>query len=298
MLVYGTELLKHASENNYAVPAFNFANMEGLQAIIEGAEELKSPVFIQTTQGAIDYAGFEYLADIGIGAAKRAAVPIALHLDHGQKYEYNLKAIRLGWTSLMMDASHDDFETNVVKVNQVLNVARPLGISVEAELGVVGGKEDDIESDESIFTNVNDAVDFYEKTKCNSLAIAVGTAHGIYKGEVRIDFNRIREIKEVLPIPLVLHGSSGVPNDMVTEAVRCGINKVNFDTELKLANLNALKKFISNNPEVYDIRKIYKPCKKEMKEIVREKIIACLSDNQSWTNCGKVFNGDQLLNVK
>lgn len=289
MLMYGTQLLKHALENNYAVPAFNFTNMENLQAIIEGAEELNSPAFIQTTQGAIDYAGFDYLADIGIGAAKRAKVPVALHLDHGQKYEYVIKAMNLGWTSVMMDASHDEFETNVNKVNDVIKVAKVLGIPVEAELGVVGGKEDDIEADEAIYTTVDDAVKFYGKTNCSSLAIAVGTAHGIYKGEVKIDFKRIKEIKEALPIPLVLHGSSGVPNDMIIEAVKCGINKVNFDTELKLANLKALKQFLSENPDIYDVRKLYKPCRNEMKEVVKKKIIACMSVNKSWISYNKAL---------
>lgn len=282
MLVSGKDILKNALENGYAVPAFNFANMENVKAIIEAAEELNSPVILQTTQGAIDYAGFEYLAGLGRGAAQRAKVPVALHLDHGQSYDYNMKAIRFGWTSLMMDASHESFETNIEKVKEVVKVAKPLGISVEAELGVVGGKEDDIEADEAIYTKVSEVVEFYNSTDCDSLAIAVGTAHGIYKGEVKIDFNRIREIKSKVNIPLVLHGSSGVPNEMVAEAVSCGINKVNFDTELKLANLHALKKFLGENPEVYDIRKIYKPCMQAMKDVVKQKIIACNSNNKAW----------------
>lgn len=292
MLVSGKDILQNALENGYAVPALNFADMENLQAIIEAAEELNSPVIIQASQGAINYAGFEYVADLGLGAAKRAKVPVTLHLDHGQKYEYCMKAIRLGWTSVMIDASRDDFDTNVEKVKEVVKVARPLGISVEAELGVIGGKEDDIENDHDIYTNVNEAVEFYKRTDCDSLAIAVGTAHGIYKGEVKIDFNRIQEVRAELPIPLVLHGSSGVPNDMVTRAVKCGINKVNFDTELKLANLAALKKYLGDNPEVYDIRKIYSPCREAMKEVVKQKIIACMSDNKSWLDakkCSKII---------
>lgn len=292
MLVSGKVILQDALDKGYAVPALNFADMENLQAIIEAAEELNSPVIIQASQGAINYAGFEYLADLGVGAARRAKVPVALHLDHGQKYEYCIKAIRLGWTSVMIDASRDDFDTNAEKVKEVVKVARPLGISVEAELGVIGGKEDDIESDHDIYTNVADAVEFYKRTDCDSLAIAVGTAHGIYKGEVKIDFNRIKEVRAKLPIPLVLHGSSGVPDDMVRRAVESGINKVNFDTELKLANLAALKKFLGENPEVYDIRKIYKPCREAMKEVVKRKIIDCMSDNKSWLDaekCGKIF---------
>lgn len=281
MLVSGKEILRDALEKKYAVPAFNFTNMENLQAIIDGAEEMNSPVIIQTTQGAIEYAGFEYLADLGKGAAKRTKVPVALHLDHGTDLGYHLKAIRLGWTSLMIDASKCDFETNVNIVRQVVKIAHVLDISVEAELGVIGGKEDDIESDISIYTEVHDAVKFYNETNCDSLAIAVGTAHGIYKGEVKIDFDRIREIKQEINIPLVLHGSSGVPEDMLGKAVESGINKINFDTELKLANLKAMRKFIEENPNIYDIRKVFKPCRIAMKEVVIKKIKACKSYNKA-----------------
>lgn len=277
MLVSGRELLHHALRNQYAVPAFNYANMENLQAIIEGAEELNSPVIIQTTQGAIDYAGFAYLADLGLGAAGRAKVPVALHLDHGQSYEYCVKAIQLGWTSLMIDASQEEFSVNVEKVKDVIRVARPLAIGVEAEIGMIGGKEDDINSEQEIYTEVDDAVRFVELTDCDSLAIAVGTAHGIYKGAVNIDFARIKEIRAAVSIPLVLHGSSGVPLEMVTRAVQCGMNKVNFDTELKLANLQALQQFIAENPNTYDIRKMYRPCREAMRAVVKDKIYACLS---------------------
>ncbi len=282
MLVSGKELLEKANKGNYAVGAFNYTDMENLQGIIEAAEELNAPVFIQTTQGAIDFAGFEYLADLGLGAARRAKVPVALHLDHGQKYEYIMKAIRLGWTSIMMDASKYSIEENASKVNEIIKIASPLGITVEAEIGIIGGKEDDLVVDKDIYTETSDAIKYYELTKCDSLAIAVGTAHGLYKGEVKIDYDRIKEIKEALNIPLVLHGSSGVPEEMVTRAVSMGINKVNFDTELKVANLKALTKFMSDNPGVYDVRKIYKPCREAMKEVVKNKIIACGAENKSW----------------
>lgn len=282
MLVSGKELLKRANEGNYAIGAFNFTDMENLQGIIEAAEELNAPVFIQTTQGAIDFAGFEYLADLGLGAARRAKVPVALHLDHGQKFDYMMKAIKLGWTSLMMDASRYSIDENISIVNEIIKLAEPLNISVEAEIGVIGGKEDDLDVEKDIYTEVSDAVKYYESTHCDSLAIAVGTAHGIYKGEVKIDFDRIREIKQALNIPLVLHGSSGVPEEMVTKAVEMGINKVNFDTELKVANLKALTKFMTENPGVYDVRKMYKPCREAMKDVVKHKIVACGANNKSW----------------
>ncbi|PJI08413.1 MULTISPECIES: class II fructose-bisphosphate aldolase [Clostridium] len=282
MLVSGNELLEDAFKNNYAIPAFNFNNMENVQAIIDGAEELNSPVIIQTTEGAINYAGFEYIADIGIGAARRARVPVALHLDHGQKFQYEVKAIRLGWTSLMIDASREEFDANVERVKEVVKVAKPLGISVEAEIGKVGGKEDDIDFDSSVYTTVDEAKRFYDEVLCDSLAVAVGTQHGIYKGEVVLNFDRIKEIKNALKIPIVLHGSSGVPLNLLKEAVQSGINKVNFDTDLKLANHKALKSFIENNPDVYDTRKIYNSCREAMKETVKEKIMTCMSNNRSW----------------
>ncbi len=277
MLVSGREILKDALKNEYAVPAFNFANMENLQAIIEGAEELNSPVIIQTTQGAINYAGYEYLADLGKGAAQRSKVPVALHLDHGTDFEYHLKAIRLGWTSLMIDGSKYDFKTNVNMVKQIIKIARPLNISVEAELGVIGGKEDDNEIEYQIYTEDQEAVRFYNETKCDSLAIAVGTVHGVYNGEIKIDFDRIKNIKKEINIPLVLHGSSGIPDNMLIKAVESGINKVNFDTEVKIANFKAMNEFVKNNPGVYDIREIFKPCREAMKKVVMEKIKACKS---------------------
>lgn len=282
MLISGNLIMKDALVKKYAVPAFNFTNMENLQAIIAGAEELKSPAIIQATQGAIDYAGFEYLTDLGKGAAERARVPIALHLDHGKDFKYHLKAIRLGWTSLMIDGSMYDFKTNVKKVERIIRIAHPLNISVEAELGVIRGKEDDIESHELIYTNVADAIKFHNATNCDLLAIAVGTVHGLYKGEIDIDFDRIRQIKKEIRIPLVLHGASGVDENMISKAVESGINKVNFDTDLRVAGLNNVKKFIKENPETYDIRKIFRPGIDAMKEVVMDKIKSCKSDGKSW----------------
>ena len=282
MLVSGKLALKHALENNYALPAFNFTNLEGIKAVIEAAEELNSPVIIQVTEGAINYAGFEYLRDLGLGAAQRSKVPVVLHLDHGKDYNYLVKALRYGWTSLMMDASHEEFDKNVEIVKEIVKMSSPLDIAVEAELGVIGGKEDDMDIDEAVYTEVDEAIEFAKKTACDSLAVAVGTAHGIYKGEVKINFERIKEIKKASGIPLVLHGSSGVPDEMVKEAVKSGINKVNFDTELKLANLSALNKFLSENEGVYDVRKIYKPCIDAMKDVVKSKILACGSKDKSW----------------
>ena len=167
MLISGKLGLRNALENNYALAAFNYTNLEGIKAIIEAAEEMNSPVIIQVTQGAIDYAGFEYLRDLGTGAAARSKVPVVLHLDHGKDYNYLLKAFRDGWTSLMMDASHESFENNVSIVKEVVKIASPLDVSVEAELGVIGGKEDDLEVDEAIYTEVNEAIEFAKRSNCS-----------------------------------------------------------------------------------------------------------------------------------
>jgi fructose-1,6-bisphosphate aldolase class II len=281
-LVSGIDMLTHAHENNYAVGAFNYANMENLQAIIEAAEELNSPVIIQVTEKSIKYAGLHYLYALGKCAGENAKVPVVLHLDHGKKWETIVKCIRHGWTSVMIDASQKPFEENVVLTRKVVEFAHAVNISVESELGFIGGKEGDITPEDNIYTDVEQAAEFVLRTNTDSLAIAVGTAHGIYKGEVRIDFKRIQEIKERTQIPLVLHGSSGIPDDLIQRAVQAGINKVNFDTEIKLANLEALKCFINEYPNEYDIRKIYEPARKAMKEKIKEKIRLLSSENKNW----------------
>ncbi|WP_027416590.1 class II fructose-1,6-bisphosphate aldolase [Aneurinibacillus terranovensis] len=282
-LVSGIELLRHAHDNNYAVGAFNFANMENLQAVIGAAEELNSPIIIQITEKSIKYAGLDYLYALGKCAGEKAKIPVVLHLDHGKDWDMVIQCVRCGLTSIMIDASDKSFEENVALTQKVVEIAHTIHISVESELGFIGGKEGDIVPEEDdIYTDVDQAVEFVRRTNTDSLAIAVGTAHGIYQGEIKIDFNRIKEIKESTGIPLVLHGSSGVPDEMIQRAVHCGINKVNFDTEIKLANLEALKTFLDEHPDEYDIRKIYKPAREAMKEKVKEKIRLLSSENQNW----------------
>ncbi|MCK1992938.1 class II fructose-1,6-bisphosphate aldolase [Peribacillus muralis] len=281
-LVSGKALLAHAHQNQYAIGAFNFANMENLQAVIEAAEELQSPVIIQITEKSIEYAGLDYLYALGRCAGENAKVPVALHLDHGKKWESVIRCLRYGWTSVMMDASHKPFEENIALTRKIVEFAREVNVSVESELGFIGGKEGDITPEGNIYTEVDEAVEFVRRTNTDALAIAVGTAHGIYKGEVNIDFNRIKEIKAQTDIPLVLHGSSGVPDEMIKRAVLSGINKVNFDTEIKLASLEALKAFLDQHPYEYDIRKIYKPARQAMKEKIKEKIKLLSSEGKNW----------------
>lgn len=282
MLVSGIQALNIASKQNYALPAFNYMNMENLQAILAGAEELNAPVIIQTSQNAIDYAGFEYLRDIGVGAAQRAGVPVALHLDHGKDFALNMRCIRHGWTSVMMDASLQPMEENIAAVREVVKAAHCLDISVEAELGFIGGKEGDADAGD-VYTKPEDAKRFFEETGCDSLAIAVGTQHGLYKGEVKIDYQRIRDIKEAVGgRPLVLHGTSFVPLEMISKAIDSGINKVNFDSELKMAGMQAIRRYLADNPQVYDLRKMNRPMMAAMKDVVMEKIRVCKAEGKSW----------------
>ena len=274
MLVTGKEILQDAHKNNYAVGAFNVNNMEIVQAIIEAAEETNSPVILQASQGGLKYAGVEYIAELGKLAARNAKVPVAVHLDHGTDFEQVMLCIRHGFTSVMIDGSRFNLEDNIAITKKVIEVAHAVGVSVEAELGKIGGTEDNITVDEreATFTDPEEAKRFVDETNVDYLAIAVGTAHGPYKGEPKIDFDRIKAIKEITNIPLVLHGSSGVPADSIKEAVSLGINKINIDTDLRIAFSNAVKEFIKENPENIDPRKILGPAKEAMKEAIIEKM--------------------------
>lgn len=275
MLVTGKELLDHANKNGYAVGAFNINNMEIVQAIIEAAEETNSPVILQASQGGIKYAGIEYITALGKVAAEKAKVPVALHLDHGTDFEQVMLCIRYGFTSVMIDGSKHPLRENIELTKKVIDVAHAVGVSVEAELGKIGGTEDDITVDEmeATFTDPDEAKLFVEETGVDYLAVAVGTAHGVYKGEPKLDFDRIRKIKELVGIPLVLHGSSGVPADSIKKAIEAGINKINIDTDLRIAFTTAMKDFLKKNPDNIDPRKILTPAREAMKEVIKEKII-------------------------
>lgn len=284
MLVSGKKILQHAHENGYAVGAFNVNNMEQVQAIVEAAEETKSPVIIQASQGGLKYAGVEFIAGMSKIAAEKVSVPVAIHLDHGTDFTQIMKCIRNGFTSVMIDASHYELDENINKTKQIVEMAKAVGVSVEAELGKIGGTEDDISVDEkdATFTNPDEAERFVNETGVDYLAIAVGTAHGPYKGEPKLDFDRIKTIKERLNMPLVLHGSSGVPEDSIRKAVSLGINKINIDTDIRMAFNTAVREFISTNPDAYDPRKILGPGREAMKKVIAEKMNMFGSVGKSW----------------
>lgn len=274
MLVTGNEILQDAHEKGYGVGAFNVNNMEIVQAIIEAAEETKSPVILQASQGGLKYGGIEYIAELGKLAAKNAKVPVAVHLDHGTDFAQVMLCIRHGFSSVMIDGSQLELEDNIAITKKVVEVAHAVGVSVEAELGKIGGTEDDISVDEkhATFTDPDEAKYFVDETQVDSLAIAVGTAHGVYKGEPDLDFDRIKTIREKLDIPLVLHGSSGVSDKDIEKAISSGISKINIDTDLRIAFTDAIKDFLKEDPDNIDPRKILAPAREAMKEVIKEKM--------------------------
>ncbi|AOT72527.1 class II fructose-1,6-bisphosphate aldolase [Geosporobacter ferrireducens] len=284
MLVSGKQILQHAHENGYAVGAFNVNNMEQVQAIIEAAEAMESPVIIQASQGGLKYAGVEYIAEMAKVAAQKASVPVAIHLDHGTNFKQIMLCIRNGFTSVMVDASKHSLEKNIEITKYIVEAAHAVGVSVEAELGKIGGTEDDITVDEkdATYTDPDEAERFVKETGVDCLAIAVGTAHGPYKGEPKLDFDRIKVIKEKLNIPLVLHGSSGVPEASIKRAIGLGINKINIDTDIRMAFHKAVKEFIHNNPDEYDPRMILGPSKQAMKQVIAEKMQMFDSVGRAW----------------
>jgi fructose-bisphosphate aldolase class II len=267
-------MLQKAEAGGYAVGAFNCNNMEIVQAIVEAAEAEQAPVILQASQGAIKYAGLDYIMAMARTAAENAAVPVAMHLDHGTSFDQVMKCIRYGFTSVMIDGSKYPLEENIALTNKVLDVARAVGVSVEAELGKIGGTEDDItvSEKEASMTDPEEAKYFVEQTKVDALAIAIGTAHGRYKGEPKLDFARLQRVRELVTVPIVLHGSSGVPDEAIRKAISLGVRKVNIDTNIREAFVGGIREFLAGNPNEIDPRKVLAPAKKAMVNIIREKI--------------------------
>ncbi len=252
--------------------AFNANNMEIVQAIAMAAEKEQAPVIMQASQGAIKYAGLEYIIGLVKIAAESTRVPIALHLDHGTSFDQVVRCIRGGFSSVMFDGSQLSLEENIRITNKVLDMARPIGVSVEAELGKIGGTEDDISVKESLYTEPHEAEVFVKETGVDALAIAIGTAHGQYKGEPKLDFERLEKIRKLVNIPIVLHGSSGVPDAAITKAISLGIRKVNIDTNIREAFVARVKQELDKNPSEIDPRKLLGPGRDAAVELIREKI--------------------------
>lgn len=297
-LITTTEMFKKALEADYAIGAFNVNNMEIIQGIVDAAQEENSSLILQVSAGARKYAKAPYLMKLVEAAILDTGVDVALHLDHGEDFEICKKCIDDGFTSVMIDGSKHPFEENIALTKKVVDYAHEKGVVVEAELGKLAGVEDDIKVDarSATFTDPEEAKEFVERTGVDSLAIAIGTSHGAYKfkGTPYLDFGRLKEIHSIIPdTPLVLHGAStvipefvdkcnqyggeipgarGVPEDMITEAVKHGVCKVNIDTDLRLAMTAEVRKFLVENPGEFDPRKYLGPARAAIKDMVKHKI--------------------------
>jgi fructose-bisphosphate aldolase class II len=296
MLVTNKELLIPASQKGYAVGAFNIQNLESLQAVVEAAIEEKSPVIVAVTPSSIKYGGLAYLTKIVKTAAESSPIPLSLHLDHGKDFEIISKCIEAGFTSVMIDGSFLKFEENIALTRRVVDLAQPKGVSVEAELGRLAGiEESTVDEREAVLTDPDAAKEFVERTNVDALAIAIGTSHGAYKfkGAAKLDFERLKNIREKVKVPLVLHGASsvpkwiiekatkygaelagakGIPEEHIKKAISLGISKINIDTDLRLAFTATIREVLTTKPKEFDPRKILGPAKEAMKEVVKSKM--------------------------
>ncbi len=296
VLVTNKDLMVPARKNGYAIGAFNVQNLESMSAIAEAATEEKSPAIMQITPSVIKYAGLAYISNLVKTAAQLAPVPIAMHLDHGGDFETAAKCIDAGFTSVMIDGSFVSFDENVAVTKRVVSIAHPKGVSVEAELGKLAGVEErSVDEKDAILTDPEAAVEFVEKTGVDTLAVAIGTSHGAYKfkSEAELDLERLKLISKKVSIPLVLHGASsvpqeivekankygaelsgtkGIPEDRYKKAISLGIAKINIDTDLRLAFTATVREVLTNTPKNFDPRKILGPAKDAMKEVAKGKM--------------------------
>lgn len=298
MLQSLAQVLRKAQQGNYAVGAFNVNNLETLQAVMEAAEAERAPVIVQTSEGAISYAGMEELAALAHLAARKTRLPVVFHLDHGKNEDVVVKAIKSKfYTSVMYDGSSHPLAENIRRTTRLVKLAHARGVSLEAELGAIAGIEDFVSVSEldAHLTNPEQAKEFVRATGCDALAVAIGTSHGAYKFKTdsRLDFARLKRLAELVSCPLVLHGASSVPRWVKTlctkfgceiadakgvsethirKAVSLGIRKVNIDTDLRIAFDAGIRKFLKEKPGVIDPREILKPAKEVMTKVVRQKM--------------------------
>lgn len=295
MFATTVSLLKKAQKGKYAVAHFNINNMEIVQGVVSAASRLRAPIILATSEGALKYAGMEYLFSLAKTAAEQTKIPIAFHLDHGRDLEIIKKAIGRRYSSVMFDGSNFSFEKNVQITTKIVKMAHAKGVSVEAELGTIGGAEDLISARKIIYTDPERAKEFVERTGCDILAVAIGTSHGAYKfkGKANLQLKVLEKIRQRVGVPLVLHGASGVPKDVVKiaekyganlsgvqgvpdaqikKAIRLGITKINTDTDLRLAFDAGVRKFIKDKPKDFDPRHILGSAREMIQKVAEERI--------------------------
>lgn len=296
MLVTNRDLMVPARRGGYAIGAFNVNDLEAVLAVAEAAAEEKSPAIVAVTPSAIKYAGLPYISKIVRTAAETTQVPMSLHLDHGEDFETASKCVSVGFTAVMIDGSHLKFDENVALTKRVVETAHPKGISVEAELGRLAGVEEStVEEREANLTDPEAAGEFVERTNVDALAVAIGTSHGAYKfkGEPKLDFERLKLISKKVSQPLVLHGASnvppwiiekaakygaelsgarGIPEEHIQKAIALGIAKINIDTDLRLAFTATVREVLAESPKEFDPRRILGPAKEAMKQVVKGKM--------------------------
>lgn len=272
-------MLRKAQEQGFAVGAFNVENMEMAQAIISAAEELRAPVILQTTPSTVRYAGTGMYAAMVAALAQEATVPVAMHLDHGDSFALCAQALRSGYTSVMIDGSKLPLEENIALTYKVSEMCAAVGVPVEGEIGRVGGKEDDLESDGG-YTIPEEAVRFEKESGLFSMAVGVGTAHGFYKEKPQLNKELITTLRGMLQAPMVLHGASGLSDEDVKDCIRRGICKVNFATELRAAYTEGVKAVLAENPKTFDPKAYGKEARQRVKSLVMERMLVCGCDGK------------------
>ncbi|KAA9032828.1 class II fructose-bisphosphate aldolase [Niallia endozanthoxylica] len=274
-LVSMTEMLNKAKSEGYAVGQFNVNNLEYAQGILQAAEAEKSPVILGVSEGAGRYmSGFKTVVKMVEGLIEdlKITVPVAIHLDHGSSFEKCKEAIDAGFTSVMIDASHHPFEENIETTSKVVEYAHSKGVSVEAELGVVGGQEDDVVADGVIYADPKECEELVKRTGIDCLAPALGSVHGPYKGEPNLGFKEMEEVRDATGVPLVLHGGTGIPTKDIQKSISLGTAKINVNTENQMASTKRIREILDNDKEVYDPRKYLGPAREVIKETVIGKI--------------------------
>lgn len=275
MVVSSARLMKRAEKENYAIPAFNIDNLESAMAVSEIMHEMRTPVIVQMIPRTLNYGGIAIYPAMMRELMADCPVDYALHLDHGSSLSLAKKCIAGGFSSVMFDGSLMPFEDNVKFTKEVTDFALPMDVSVEGELGTIGGKEEGDTDLEASYTKVSEAEEFVRRTNVSTLAIGVGTAHGVYKGTPHINVERIKEIHAAIGTPLVLHGASGLSDEVLKDCIAAGITKINFATELRQAYTNGIKAEFAKDPEVFDPKIYMRGAINNIKEVLRHKINIC-----------------------